>query len=83
MNTQWEKRFDRKFGCYHHPAQCDGDCQDEYKSFIHEELKQHAILLMSAATDLARSREQSIGEKSDLYITLEQLNDLLKNLNPQ
>ena len=29
-----EKMFDNKFPCYHHPSQCDGDCQQKYKDFI-------------------------------------------------
>ena len=35
------------------------------------------VELMSNATILARQTSQTIGEKNDYYITLEQLNDLL------
>lgn len=34
-----EERFDEKFGCNHHAAQCDGHCQDKYKSFLAQELE--------------------------------------------
>lgn len=35
--------------------------------------------LYTNATKLARQTNQTTGEKNDLYITLEQLNDLMKD----
>lgn len=36
------------------------------------------ITIYTEATEVARENNQTVGEKNDFYITLEQLNEILK-----
>lgn len=52
---------------------------------IHEEAREYreefGIDIMKEATMLARDCYQNVGEKNDYYITLEQLEEIIKKLN--
>jgi len=65
LKEEIEKKFDNKFVCTHHSAQCDGHCKDEYKDFIFQEVipmvedKIYEDLIVDIASNSVMSVEEA------------------------